>query len=299
MRTLANKKLAEARGAKLNKHLSENLNPEPKPENQSGPHVGPQFANFARQTPMANKPEAALTPQPPSGRLSFDQVVEVESTISGTRDTPLPLKSATDGNAQHVSTAAFDASTFDAAAFQIASQPPKLSNAVLSTTEGIIVPPSVAPLSGAAAFAGGGNLVANADVLPAKKLVTQNLAANTADNLAAAQVLLHATQAKIAELRDARLNDSETTDLIKFLEWLAQGLTQLVDNLDRAIAQPTEPMFLGTAADIARQLKLGLFEAIEQRRVRVWEVGAIVGVACFLSSLSGEKLASILKILFK
>ena len=84
--------------------------------------------------------------------------------------------------------------------------------------------------------------------------------------------------------------------MIKFLEWLAQGLTQLVDNLDRAIAQPTEPMFLGTAADIARQLKLGLFEAIEQRRVRVWEVGAIVGVACFLSSLSGEKLASILKI---
>ena len=129
---------------------------------------------------MAKKPKAALTPQPPSGRLSFDQVVEVEGTISGTRDTPLPLKSATDGNAQHVSTAAFDASTFDATAFQIASQPPKLSNAVLSTTEGIIVPPSVAPLSGAAAFAGGGNLVANADVLPAKKLVTQNLAANTA-----------------------------------------------------------------------------------------------------------------------
>ena len=39
------------------------------------------------------KPEPPLTPKPPPpGRLPFDQVVEVEGAIAGTRDTLLPLK---------------------------------------------------------------------------------------------------------------------------------------------------------------------------------------------------------------
>jgi hypothetical protein len=135
------------------------------------------------------------------------------------------------------------------------------------------------------------DLTGNADVVAARRsVIERNLAANTADNRAAAPALLQATQVKIAELHDARLNDPETADLIKFLEWLAQGLTRLLDNLDRAIAQPTEPVFLGTAADIAHQLKLGLLEAVKKNRVRVWEISAAVGAGCFLYSLSGEKL---------
>jgi hypothetical protein len=255
---------------------------------------------------MAKKPEAGLTSQPPAGRLPFDQVVEVEGSISGTRNTLLPLRIAT---LPSESTAAFDASAFDEAAFQNATQPLPLPQTISNAVVDVAAPPSAgaapseinlgAPAS-EATLALAADLTGNADVVAVRRsVIKQNLAANTADNRTAAQALLQATQAKIAELRDARLNDPETADLIKFLEWLAQGLTQLVDNLDCAIAQPAEPMFLGTAADIAHQLKLGLFEAIEKRRVRVWEVGAIVGVACFLSSLSGEKLASILKFLFK
>ena len=154
-----------------------------------------------------------------------------------------------------------------------------------------------------AALEASGSLAANADVLRADRraitTITQNLAANTSENQVIAQGLLQVTQAKIAELRDARLNDRETADLIQFLEWLARGLTELVENLDRAIADPSEPIFLGTAGEIARNLKLGLLDAVEKHRVKIWEVGALVGVGLFLSSLSGEKLSDILKILLK
>jgi hypothetical protein len=110
-------------------------------------------------------------------------------------------------------------------------------------------------------------LAANAEVVRAEKVIAQNLAANTAGNRAGAQAPLRATQVKITELRDARLNDPATEDLVEFLEWLAQGLTRLVDNLDRAIAQPAEPLFLGTAGDIAHELKLGLVEAVKKNAV--------------------------------
>jgi hypothetical protein len=88
---------------------------------------------------MAKKPEGTLTPQSPAGRLSLDQVVGTEDrAIRGTRDTPLPLKAPVSGH--DTSTAAFDASTFDAAAFQTGNKlPPRVSNAVL---DGIGAPPS-------------------------------------------------------------------------------------------------------------------------------------------------------------
>lgn len=189
---------------------------------------------------------------------------------------------------------AFQASAFDPTAFQV------------NTPAGAIAGPAPGEikLEGriTGAFEGAGSLAANADVASAQRRVTTtitaNLAANLPDNRAIAHGLLQVTQAKIAELREARLNDPETASLIKLLEWLAKGLTQLVENLDRAIAQPSEPMFLGTAGEIARNLKLGLLEAVEKHRIKVWEVGAAVGVACFLSSLSGERLSDILRILF-
>jgi hypothetical protein len=80
---------------------------------------------------MAKKPGAALTPQPPAGRLPFDQVVGVDDdSISGTRDTPLPLKM----EASTPQTAAFDGSTFDASTFAAAPLPQKVSNAALSAS---------------------------------------------------------------------------------------------------------------------------------------------------------------------
>src|SRR5262249_58284737 len=101
---------------------------------------------------------------------------------------------------------------------------------------------------------GTGSLAASADVASAKRRVTTtiaaNLAANLPDNRTVAKGLLQATQIKITELRDARRNDRETTDLIEFLEWLAQGLTELGENIDRAIANPSEPMFLGAAGGV-------------------------------------------------
>ena len=92
---------------------------------------------------MAKKPETPSNAKATApGRLPFDQVVEVEGAIAGTRDTPLPLKmsagpqpggrlslqgvgtgetplplkASPDGSTQHVTTAAFDVS-FDQAAF--------------------------------------------------------------------------------------------------------------------------------------------------------------------------------------
>jgi hypothetical protein len=70
------------------------------------------LTDFERTGP---KPEGTLTPQSPAGFLALDQVVGTEDgAIRGTRDTPLPLKAPV--SAPETSTAAFDASTFDAAA---------------------------------------------------------------------------------------------------------------------------------------------------------------------------------------
>ena len=134
----------------------------------------------------------------------------------------------------------------------------------------------------------------------AETTIRRNLAANTIENRAAAQAPLQATQAQIASLRDKRSNNPGTGELINFLEWLANGLTALVENLDRAIAEPgSERIFLGTAGEIAHKLQLGLLEAVEKNRVRVFEVAALVGTGCFLAWLGDENLARFLSILFK
>jgi hypothetical protein len=127
-----------------------------------------------------------------------------------------------------------------------------------------------------------------------------NLGANTADNLAAAENLLQATGQQLESLKAKGSNDPDVRDLIDFLEWLAKGLSELVDNLRRAVAQPSsdKPIFLGNAAIIAEQLQTGLMQAVEKNRVRIFEIGACVGTACFLSWLSGENIAHLMEVLF-
>jgi hypothetical protein len=119
---------------------------------------------------MANKPEAALTPQPPAGRLAFDQVANVEDgSISGTRDTPLPLRAQSDRSA--FDAAVFDHSTFDTAADQVENLPPKNSNAVLSTTEVTVepVPIAVTATLGGVAIETVSSVSADAVAIPAKR----------------------------------------------------------------------------------------------------------------------------------
>jgi hypothetical protein len=128
--------------------------------------------------------------------------------------------------------------------------------------------------------------------------IEQNLRTNLGDSRRAAHVLLDATRATITDLQDKRLNDPGAADLIEFLDWLANGLADLIDNLDRAIADPaSEPMFLGTAGVMAESLHRGLLEFVEQKRVQIVRYGALTGVAWFLSYVTGTDLTEILKLL--
>jgi hypothetical protein len=177
-----------------------------------------------------------------------------------------------------------------------------VTTAELTPLPAISNPPNTAPTAGTAPVENKASVVElhAADLVVGAERFTRGLAANTIENRRAAQALLEATQTAIAKLRDKRSNDPDTGELIDFLDWLAMGLTTLVENLDRAIAEPaSEPMFLGTAGEIAHQLKLGLMEAMEKNRARIWEVGAYVGAASFLYWLGGEDLAKMLTNMFE
>jgi hypothetical protein len=68
-----------------------------------------------------------------------------------------------------------------------------------------------------------------------------------------------------AELKKSRPNDE---DLVAFLEKMAEGLERLANALDQCVKSP-EPIFLGKAAEIARQLSLGSMEWLEANRTNV------------------------------
>jgi hypothetical protein len=133
----------------------------------------------------------------------------------------------------------------------------------------------------------------------APRIVTieQNLLANLADSRDVVQVLLDATRTTIAKLREARRNDEAAAELIDFLEWLANGLADLLENLDRAIAEPvSERMFVGTAGIIADSLHRGLLEFVEQKRVQIIQYSALTGVSWFLSAVTGTDFVQLLKL---
>jgi hypothetical protein len=84
-------------------------------------------------------------------------------------------------------------------------------------------------------------------------------------------------------------------------EKMAAGLAELADTLDAAISNATdgtpEPVFLGKAGEIARQLNLGLMEWLEENRALVIEVPIRIslfglGVA-FLHSIGADYAAAI------
>ncbi len=268
----------------------------------------PAQRSIARAQAQRIQPQAELAQFQKAARLQFSINESGELAVSSYNyATPtVPRKAAL--------TSEFDEKTIKDAIAEFVSAgllgvPPQASSApALGPVEPIrppqnaTVPVSPTPVAGTAPAEITATPVAAfyaADLVVGAETYRRGLAANTIENRRAAQALLEATQAAIAELRDKRLNDPDTGEMIDFLDWLAMGLSELVENLDRAIADPaSEPMFLGTAGEIARQLKLGLMEAVEKNRVRIWEVGACVGTASFLSWLSGESLAQLLSTLF-
>jgi hypothetical protein len=127
--------------------------------------------------------------------------------------------------------------------------------------------------------------------------ILRNLGANTTqNNLATAEIMLQATRQQI-DLRKGS-NDPDVRDLIDFLEWLANGLSDLVDTLRCAVARSDadEPTFLGEAAKIAEDLYVGLPEAVKKHRVRIWEVAGI-GAMYYVAGLAGADPMRLLELL--
>jgi hypothetical protein len=92
---------------------------------------------------------------------------------------------------------------------------------------------------------------------------------------------------------------AEHDALVAFFEKMAKGLADLADALDRAVSTGTngqlEPVFLGTAGRIARQLHLALFEWLEKERTTIIGVPmrlAIFGVSIAFLHLIGADSAS-------
>jgi hypothetical protein len=151
------------------------------------------------------------------------------------------------------------------------------------------------PLQGAAAFAGAGTLVTDAQVGKAvgdtQRRPGQPLSDSPVEIREAARVLAQAVKDQIAELRAERRND--TAELIDFLEMMARELDKLVDALDRAIEERAkgsadqEHIFLGEAAKYAAQLKSALDESLPFIARFSIKIGVVVAAAMFLQQVCG------------
>ena len=268
------------------------------PEETSPTEAPPRFGyNDPPNDHISRDPPLVLQTAPEETPVATVATVAVTAPVAATSATPaFPFSYDSSSNLVNAQHAAARRNMAQISSGPVEPIPPlRNANVPVSPTPA----PGTAPVEIQATLGGSGDLFAAADLVVRAEIYRRGLAANTIENRRAAQALLEATQAAIDELRDKRLNDPDTGELIDFLDWLAMGLSELVEILDRAIADPaSEPMFLGTAGEIARQLKLGLMEAVEKNRVRIWEVGACVGTASFLSWLSGESLAQLMSTLF-
>lgn len=102
----------------------------------------------------------------------------------------------------------------------------------------------------------------------------------------AARALSQEFTAQVEELKRSRPNDPDRLakhdDLVAFLDKMAAGLSTLADALDRAVKEASEgkpePVFLGKAAEVARQLQLGAIEWLEQNRTTLIEVPIRMGL---------------------
>jgi hypothetical protein len=152
---------------------------------------------------------------------------------------------------------------------------------------------------------------ANIDILPAAASLTIGsgtvesvLSEHPADIRDMARALSEEFTAQVEELQRRKPNDdrlAEYNALLAFFEKMARGLADLADALDRAVSTGTngqlEPVFLGTAGEIARQLHLALFEWLEKDRTMIVEVPvrlALFGAGvAFLHSIGADGVAAI------
>jgi hypothetical protein len=102
----------------------------------------------------------------------------------------------------------------------------------------------------------------------------------------AARALSKAIADQIGQLNASKPNDAESlakqNDFVAFLEMIATGLNHLADALDQAIATGTngslEPIFLGRAGEIAKQLSTTVKEGLERHRTYIADCAIRFGV---------------------
>jgi hypothetical protein len=135
--------------------------------------------------------------------------------------------------------------------------------------------------------------------------IERRLFERPADIRDAARALSREFTTQVEELNRFKPNDSDSlakhNDLVAFLKRMAAGLADLADALEQAVSNGTddrpEPVFLGTAGKIAKQLNLGLMEWLEANRTLVIEVPIRItlfglGVA-FLHSIGADGIPAI------
>ncbi len=110
-------------------------------------------------------------------------------------------------------------------------------------------------------------------------IVEQRLSERPADIGAAARALSKAIEDQIELLNASRPNDHEPQtrhdDFVAFLRQIADGLDQLADSIDRAIAAGSaaspEPILLGKSAEIARKLSEVVTKGLDRNRAYIMD----------------------------
>jgi hypothetical protein len=160
---------------------------------------------------------------------------------------------------------------------------------------------------------GAGGHVANATVIPAGGGVATGSALweRPVEIRDAARALSQEFTAQVEELKRTKPNDPDALakydDLVAFLEKMAAGLNNLANALDQAVTKAAdgkpEPVFLGTAAAVARQLQLGMMEWLEEYRTTIFDVPIRLGLIglglTFVNEISGPYVASLTAYLAK
>ena len=187
--------------------------------------------------------------------------------------------------------------TDDASNQMIAQREAARRRAVEGITEFSVPPPLKPAELNAEVLTGAGDLRADARVVAAvgdtrrRFDLGQQLSDRPAEIRDAARTLAQAVKDQIAELREARRNDTDTGKFTEFLEMIARELDKLVDALDHAIQEGAkgsadQGMFLGEAKKIADQLKTGFYEWLEQHRANIAgysiKIGLVGAAAMFL-----------------
>jgi hypothetical protein len=160
----------------------------------------------------------------------------------------------------------------------------------------------------AAVFEGVGTLEANATIVSGvgTARVSRNaLSERPVEIRDAAYALSQEFTAYVEELKRTKPNDSDGLakydDLVAFLEKMAAGLSNLADALDQAVNKAAEgklePMFLGTAAEVARQLQLGAMEWLKKNRTTIFDVPIRIGLIgiglTFVHEIAGPYVAGL------